>query len=137
MIKNKTLSILHTNICSLEGNAEKLETLISNLEFNFDVIAVPKTWTSYSWENIKPRIIDGYQAYHGTKGHSLKSGCGFYIKNGLKFRQQTDLDLSVIDENNEFQSCWIEIINNQNLIFWLFATTDIPGNPQMMFYWKN
>ena len=41
MIKNKTLSILHTNICSLEGNAEKLETLICNLEFNFDVIAVP------------------------------------------------------------------------------------------------
>ena len=31
--KNKTLSILHTNICSLEGNAEELETLIPNLEF--------------------------------------------------------------------------------------------------------
>ena len=29
--RNKTLSILHTNICSLEGNAEKFETLISNL----------------------------------------------------------------------------------------------------------
>ena len=116
MIKNKTLSILHTNICSLESNAEKLETLISNLEFNFDVIAVSETWTSFSRKNIKPRIIDGYQTCHGIKGHNLKSGCGFYIKNGLKFCQWADLDLSVIDENNEFQSCWIEIINDPILI---------------------
>ena len=41
-------------------------------------------------------------------------GVGFYIKNGLKFQQWTDLDLSVIDENNEFKSCWAEIINNLN-----------------------
>ena len=89
----------------MEGNAEKLETLISNLEFNFDITAVSETWTSYSRENIKSKTIDGYQTYHGTKGHTLKSGCGFHIKNGLKFQQQTDLDLSVKDENNEFQSC--------------------------------
>ena len=101
----------------MEGDAEKLETLISNLQFNFDIIVVSETWTSYSRENIKPKTIDGYQTYHGTKGHTLKSGCGFYVKNCLKFQQRTDLDLSVIDENNEFQSCWIEIINNLNLIF--------------------
>ena len=101
----------------MEGNAGKRETLISNLEFDFDIIAVSETWTSYSRENIKPKTIDGYQTYHGTKGHTLKSGCGFYVKNCLKFQQQTDLDLSVIDENNEFQSCWIEIINNLILIF--------------------
>ena len=48
----------------MERNAEKRETLISNLEFNFN--AVSETWTSYSREKIKPRIIDGYQTYHGT-----------------------------------------------------------------------
>ena len=110
--KNKTLSILHTNICSLEGNTKKLETLISNLEFDSGIIDVSETWTSYSTENIKPKTIDRYQTYHGSKGHTLKSGCGFYIKNGLKLQQRTDLDLSIIDKNNEFQSCWIEIINN-------------------------
>ena len=81
---------------------------------NFDVIAVYETWTSYSRENIRPRIIDVYQTYHGTKRHTLKSDCGFYTKNGLRFQQRTDLDMSVIDENNEFQPCWIEIINNLN-----------------------
>ena len=105
MIKNKTLSILDTNICSLEGNAEKLETLTSNFEFNFDVIAVSETWTSYYRENNKLKIIDGYQTYHGTKGQTLKSRCGLYIKNGLKLCQRTDLDMSIIDKNNEFQSC--------------------------------
>ena len=113
-IKNKTLSILHTKICSLEGNAEKVVILNSNLEFNFYVITVSETWTSCPRENIKSRIIDGYQTYHRTKGHTLKRGCGFFIKNGLKFHQWTDLDLRTIDENNEFQPCWIEIINNPN-----------------------
>ena len=84
MKKNKTLSILHTNICLLEGNAEKLEILISNLEFDFGIIAVSETWTSYSTENIKPKTIDRYQTYHGTKRHTLKSGYGFYIKKWLK-----------------------------------------------------
>ena len=63
-----------------------LKNLKRNLEFNFDVIAVSETWISYPRENIKPRIIDGYQTYHGTKGHTLKTWSGFYIKNGLKFR---------------------------------------------------
>ena len=78
------------------------------MEINFDVIAVYETWTSYSRENVRPRNIDVYQTYHGTKRHTLKSGCGFYIKNGLKFSQLADLDMSVTDENNELQSCWTE-----------------------------
>ena len=75
-------------------------------EFNFDVITVSETWTSYSGENIKQRIIDGHQTYHETKGHTLKCQCAVYIKNGLKFRQRTDPGLrSVTDESSEFQSC--------------------------------
>ena len=57
LIKNKMLSILYTNICSLEGNAEKLETLISNLEFNFDVIAVSETWTSYPRKKLNQELL--------------------------------------------------------------------------------
>ena len=61
LANNETLSILHTNICSLERNTEKVETLIRNLEFNLDSIAVSETWTSSSGENIKPRVLEGYQ----------------------------------------------------------------------------
>ena len=38
-------SLFHTNICSFNANLENLETLISNLEFSFSVIAVSETWT--------------------------------------------------------------------------------------------
>ena len=37
-------SIIHTNICSLQQNGENLNDLIIDLEFKFDIIAVPETW---------------------------------------------------------------------------------------------
>ena len=98
----------------MEGCAEKFETLISNLKSNLPVTPVSETWASYSRENIKPRIIDEYQTYYGTEGNTLKSGCEFYTKNGFKLCQWTDLDMSVIAENNEFQTCWIGIKNDRN-----------------------
>ena len=41
--RNKTLSILHTNICSINANPENLELLLNNIEHNFDIIAVCET----------------------------------------------------------------------------------------------
>ena len=43
---NRNFSIIHTNICSLQANSEKLELFSNNLNHNFDVIALSKTWTS-------------------------------------------------------------------------------------------
>ena len=43
---NRNFSIIHTNICSLQANSEKLELFCNNLNHNFDVIALSKTWTS-------------------------------------------------------------------------------------------
>ena len=36
----------------------------------------------------------------------------FFVKECLKYKQRTDLEMSFKNENNEFQSSWIEIINN-------------------------
>ena len=56
--------------------------------------------------------MEDYQNYHGNKGSSIKSGCGFYIREGIEFKPQKDLDISYHDTNNEFQSTWIEILND-------------------------
>ena len=40
----ETFSIMHTIICYLEGNFDKLEILLHNLDYNFDVIAPTETW---------------------------------------------------------------------------------------------
>ena len=41
---NQCFSLMHTNISSLTGNFDKLEHLITDLEFCFDIIACTETW---------------------------------------------------------------------------------------------
>ena len=106
-----SLSLLHTNISSLMHNFDNLEICINDLQCDFDVIALSETWNPKSKKNFRPGILSQYQEYKGTKGNSLKSGCGMYIKNGVKFLERNDLCLSFYDDNNEFQSFWIEIVN--------------------------
>ena len=77
-------SLYHTNICSVNANLENLETLISNLEFSLSVIAVFETWTPNGKSEVKARKLKGYQNYRGSKGSSINSGCGFYVKEGIK-----------------------------------------------------
>ena len=90
LIKNlhqtNDFSLFHTNICSLNGNLENLQTLISNLEISFSVIAASETWSPKGKSNVKPRKLEGYQNYLRNRGSSIKNGCGFYIKKGVKFK---------------------------------------------------
>ena len=58
--------------------------------------------------------MEGYQNYHGKRESSIKSGCGFYVKEGIKFKPRKDLDIACHDTDNEFQSTWIEILNDNN-----------------------
>ena len=86
LYQTNDFSLFHRNICLLSANLEKLETLISNLEFSFSVIAVSETWTPKGKDEVKPRKFKGYQNYHGNRGSSIKSGCGDYVKKGIKFK---------------------------------------------------
>ena len=83
--KEKTFSLMHTNICSLNANVKHLDILLDQLDFSFDLLAVSETWTAKSGhlENI-PRL-ENYQSFVGTKGVTTKSGCSFYIRNGIKY----------------------------------------------------
>ena len=57
--------------------------------------------------------IAGYLLYHGLKDETCREGCGFYIPEDMKYKARNDLDISNYDKNNEVQSCWIEILNDQ------------------------
>ena len=111
--KNKDFSIFHTNICSLQGNFEKLHNLVANLEFKFSIIAVSETWTPESKKGQHEPHLDGYQPYCGIRGKTLKSGCIFYIRNHIKYKVRNDLNISYYDEDNEFQYYWTEILNDK------------------------
>ena len=68
-----------------------------------------------------PRL-EKHQSFVWAKGVIIKIGCGFYIRNGIKYKQINDLDIRYYDDNNEFQSSWIEIIkeNKPNIIARVF-----------------
>ena len=62
-------------------------------------------------QNLQYDLLGGYQPYYGIKGKTLKSGCGFFVKEGLKFKTRKDLDILYLDEDNEFHCCWSKILN--------------------------
>ena len=56
--------------------------------------------------------VGGYQP---SKQSTLKSGPGFLTRKELKYVQRKELDITFKGEDNEFQSCWIEIQNEHCL----------------------
>ena len=54
-------SIFHTNICSLQSNFENLETLIHDLDINFDVITLSETWNPENKNHLyQPPTLENY-----------------------------------------------------------------------------
>ena len=45
--------------------------------------------------------MEGYQNFHGNRGSSIKNGCGFCVKEGIKFKPQKDFDIAYHDTDNE------------------------------------
>ena len=44
--------------------------------------------------------VPGYQNFCGTKGSSLKSDCGLFVKEGLNFKERVDLTVKFINNQN-------------------------------------
>ena len=108
---------MHTNISSLTANFEKLENLLADLDFHFDVIACTETWNPEDKKHLfTPGILDGYHRYEGITGSSLKGGCGFYIKDSLCYIPRPDLDTKQTDGLKcESEAKWIEVINKKGV----------------------
>ena len=107
--KKNNFSLFHSNF-------ENLEILLHDLgDPRFDIIALSETWDPKSKLNFRPGILKGYHEYKGTQGNSIKGGCGLYINKNLKFIERNDLSISFVDDNNEFQSFWIEIVNKKSV----------------------
>ena len=114
--KEEKFGIFHTNVCSLQANIEKLEYLLYDLEYKFDVLALSETWNP---EDSKDRFVakqlEGYHEYYGITGSSRKGGCGFYVRNDLIMIQRNDLDFKINILGAESESCWIEVVStNKN-----------------------
>ena len=63
-----------------------------------------------------------YHEYYGTTGSSSKGGSGFYVSSSLSFIPSSDLDLKVFENDSEFESTWVEILNGsaKNMLLGVF-----------------
>ena len=115
---SENFSLLHSNICSLQGNFDKLESLIDHLDYKFDVVAISETWETEGNASFTAGNVPGYQKVEGTKCSSKKGGCGFYIKNSIPYIQRKEFNTTHKSKFSEFETNWIEVINskNQNII---------------------
>ncbi len=103
---------MHSNICSLLGNIEKVAELLIDLDFNFDVLALRETWhCNQSDNNFKSLSIPGYQPYKGIQGLSPNGECGLFVKDNLDFVERPDLNKSFKSNDYEFEAFWIELNN--------------------------
>ena len=57
-----------------------MQILIDNLDFQFDVLVVTKTWHTKDNIHFNPGIIEEYRRYGGNPGPSMKGGCEFFYQ---------------------------------------------------------
>merc|ERR1739841_162625 len=111
----KSFSIFHLNIHSVQAHIEDLRVLIRMLDHKFDFICLSE---SKIMKGIQPQIdinIDGYQPPEGTPIEGEKGGVLIYAKNGINYVPRNDLNLY---SSKELESQFIEVVesNGKNSI---------------------
>ena len=113
--KHKFISLFHTNICSLTANIGKVEQLLHDIDFDFDIIALSETHNPDNKKHLfSPEIIENYHPYKGTTGTTSNSGTGFYIHKDINPLPRPDLEFKLFKDGEEFESSWIEIVNDKS-----------------------
>ena len=105
---NKSFSILHLNIHSVELHIEEFRIILQMLDFKFDIICFSE---SKIIKGIPPKTdisIDGYQEPLSTPTESTKGGVLIYVRDGIKAKPRPDL---TVYRKKELESLFIEIVN--------------------------
>ena len=111
----KSFSIFHLNIHSVQAHIEDLRILLGMLDFDFDFICLSE---SKIMKGTVPQIdinIEGYQTPEGTPAEGEKGGVLLYAKNGIDYVPRNDLN---VYSSKELESQFIEVItpNGTNIL---------------------
>ena len=104
----KTFSIFHLNIHSVERHISELRIILQMLNFHFDFICLTE---SKIQKDAEPKVdinTNDYQTPFGTPTESSKGGVLIYAKTGINFKPRNDLN---IYKTKELESAFIEVIN--------------------------
>ena len=108
-----SIGALHLNISSLNHNSEQLQTLLSVIDYKFDIIAISETRIKSSNPPISPIHLDGYNEIISTPTDSSAGGVGLFISRNCNFSVQPRDDLLQV-KSRELESIFIEVINPQS-----------------------
>ena len=107
LVDNQAFATLHCNIRSLSANPYKLQVMLSELSFPFQLIGLTETKLKTDQIPLTNFDIEGYN-FISQPSLSNAGGSGIYIQNNLNLRS----DFSV--STSEFEALWIEVQNQTN-----------------------
>ena len=112
----KNLSLFHLNIASLSKHKDELDTILTLLNYDFDIIGLTETKIKKSVAPIFDVNKEGYK-YFSTPTECEKGGTLLYITNKFTSKARNDLE-RIMYKTNYLESTFREVIqkNKKNLI---------------------
>ena len=95
--KNKSLSLLYINACSLNKNFDDFQHLLSCTKTKFDIIGISETRITKQVSLSNNLNLNNY-SFEFTPNETSAGGTLLYIANHLSHKCQNDLN---IDKKNE------------------------------------
>ena len=110
-VKKNQLSLFHLNIASLSKHKEELDTTLSMLNFEFDVIGLTETKIK---KNVTPSVDIKRKNYkeYSTPTEGDKGGCLLYISEKFDSKPRKDLE-KIMYKPKALESTFREIINTK------------------------
>ena len=114
--EEKSFNVLHLNIASLGAHKEELETILSTLTQEFDVIGISETKIQ---KDVTPNFdirLKGYKTY-STPTLASKGGVILYISEKHNSKPRKDLD-NIMEKSYVLESAFSEIVvpNKKNIV---------------------
>ena len=109
-LNDKTFSVLHLNVRSLNKNFESFKELLTTIKFEFKVICLTETWCKNDPRNETLFNSENYTSINQVRKHGRGGGICVFIQNYLKFKLRSDLGTN----SNDIESLVIEIINKNS-----------------------
>ena len=103
---------LHLNISSLQYHFESLESMLSSIDIDFNVIAITESRLIKDKNLSRPIDLPSFSFEH-TPTESKKGGALLYISNSTKYKCRADLK---IYKAKELESVFIETLSPDNTI---------------------
>ena len=111
---DKTFSVLHLNVRSLNKNFESLKELLTTTKFEFKVICITETWCTDDPRNETLFNLENYTSINQVRKHGRGGGicrciCVF-IHSSLTFKLRSYVGIN----SNGIESLAIEVINKKS-----------------------